>query len=140
MPCFCGVETEQLRASGRRTEHAAGRRDVPAASVVCWRNRITEPAFDLDTKHESMKQICPGRASLLCQCKERRSNRRARMDHRSKVRIIEVKKVRADRIEKGCIENIETLMPTEDGGPRRTSDGSKELDEEFEVGMMRSSQ
>jgi hypothetical protein len=98
-----GIEPKELRARSRSPKHPAACRDVPAAGVVIGRNRIAETAFDLDTEHESMKQICPGQPSLLRQCKERRSNGRARMDDGGKMCIVEVEEVRADRIEKGRI-------------------------------------
>jgi len=51
------IQAEQLAGTGRRAEHPASRGDVPAAPVMCRRDRNTNAALGFDAEYERVQQL-----------------------------------------------------------------------------------
>ena len=117
MPC---IEGQQLRDRRGGAEHAAGRRDVPAAPVVPGRDRIAEPAFDLDAEHEGVQQRRAGDRLRLGEREQRRRDRRGRMDDGRVMRVVEVEHVPARRVDECGAQHVEPVAPADHAGVART--------------------
>ena len=111
------VEPEQPAGRRRRAEHAAARGDVPAPrAVVRRRDRIADPARDLDADRERIEQIDAAHALQLRQRVERRHDRRGRMDHGRQMGVAEVVDIGAGRVEKRRVERVGALLAADDRG------------------------
>jgi hypothetical protein len=103
------IEPQQSRAGGSRTEDAAARGDVPAARVVARRDRIADPAADVDTQSERVQQILAGNRAMVSQRQERRQHGRRRVDNGRLMRVVELEHVAGDRIHQRHVQHIEPI-------------------------------
>jgi len=51
------IQAEEPAGSGSRSEHPASRGDVPAAPVMCRRDRDTDAALGFDAEYHGVQQL-----------------------------------------------------------------------------------
>ena len=87
---------------------------MPAPRIVPRRDRIADPALDLDAEDEGGEQVPPGRSAGLRQRQHRRGDRRRRMNDRVEMGVVEIEQIGRNRIDEGGAERIEPFRTADD--------------------------
>ncbi len=116
------VEPEQPGGRRCRSEHAAGRGDVPAAGVVPGRHRQSDPAGDFAADRKRLQHVAAGAAAPLRQRQGGGGHRRGRMDDGRQMGVVVIEQVDRDRIDERRARRVHALPLADQDGLVRPGD------------------
>ena len=102
-------QAQQLCARHRRSEHAAGRRDVPSARIVAGRYAVADAASDLNPQNQSVENRSPRQSLGFGHRQHRGRHRRGGMNHRAQMGVVKVEEIGCGRVEETRAQNIQPL-------------------------------
>src|SRR5262245_43607030 len=93
---------------------------MPAGLIVRWINRLTDSTLHIYAQNKRMEQFTTAEAEHLRQRKQHRGHRPRWMNNRGELRVVVVKHVRANAVDKCRVHGIQSFCSTHNRGLRRS--------------------